>query len=237
MQDRYACDIGDYGKYALLRQLCQGFRLGIAWYRVPNEAHNNDGRHTAYLQQPQAHNHDPELHNALAKIVQGGRTIERIEQSGVLPSGTVYHHEPLTYTDIPIPDRPAHRQAWFNDCQQKLAATDIIFCDPDNGLECKTQRHELKGPKYVYLDDLAYLNQDKRSLIVYHHLGRIGTIQEQVASWSRRLSGTLGLTCYSLLYRKGSCRAYFVLATENHKAVLQDRIERLAKTWDWFELV
>ena len=33
MQDRYAGDIGDYGKFGLLKALqAEGFRLGINWY-------------------------------------------------------------------------------------------------------------------------------------------------------------------------------------------------------------
>ena len=35
MQDRYAGDVGDYGKIALLRFLqAQGFSIGVNWYRV-----------------------------------------------------------------------------------------------------------------------------------------------------------------------------------------------------------
>ena len=36
MQDRYAGDVGDYGKIGLLRCLeKQGFNIGINWYLVP----------------------------------------------------------------------------------------------------------------------------------------------------------------------------------------------------------
>jgi hypothetical protein len=37
MQDRYAGDVGDYVKFALLRHLCPGRRLGIAWYLHPDQ--------------------------------------------------------------------------------------------------------------------------------------------------------------------------------------------------------
>ncbi|HOC34968.1 MAG TPA: hypothetical protein PKI82_13010 [Ruminococcus flavefaciens] len=32
MQDRYAGDIGDYGKFILLRKLSERFSIGINWY-------------------------------------------------------------------------------------------------------------------------------------------------------------------------------------------------------------
>ena len=62
MQDRYAGDIGDFVKLGLLRALSPGRKLGIAWYRFPDEDHNGDGRHVGYLDRPEAYSSfDPEL--------------------------------------------------------------------------------------------------------------------------------------------------------------------------------
>ena len=37
MQDRYAGDIGDYGKLGLLRSLSRtGLRIGVNWYLTPD---------------------------------------------------------------------------------------------------------------------------------------------------------------------------------------------------------
>lgn len=39
MQDRYVGDIGDFGKYGLLRALCaHDLSLGVVWYLVPDES-------------------------------------------------------------------------------------------------------------------------------------------------------------------------------------------------------
>ena len=46
MQDRYAGDIGDYGKIGLLKCLqAHGFTIGVNWYRVPEMGieKNKDG--------------------------------------------------------------------------------------------------------------------------------------------------------------------------------------------------
>lgn len=41
MQDRYTGDIGDYGKRGLLHCLAvAGPRVGVNWYRTPDESHN-----------------------------------------------------------------------------------------------------------------------------------------------------------------------------------------------------
>ncbi len=49
MQNRYTGDIGDFGKLGLLRALrASGLSIGVNWYLVPDEGHNNDGKHTKY---------------------------------------------------------------------------------------------------------------------------------------------------------------------------------------------
>jgi hypothetical protein len=56
MQNRYVGDVGDFGKYGLLKSLCTANRtnssnltLGVIWYLVPDESHNDDGMRTKYL--------------------------------------------------------------------------------------------------------------------------------------------------------------------------------------------
>ncbi|MER2151846.1 MAG: hypothetical protein ABS900_09550 [Candidatus Limivicinus sp.] len=53
MQNRYTGDIGDFGKMGLLRSLQEtGLSIGVNWYLVPNESHNEDGRYVQYLEDP-----------------------------------------------------------------------------------------------------------------------------------------------------------------------------------------
>jgi len=83
VQDRYAGDLGDYLKFGLLRWLVPldspaSLRLGVVWYRTINEAHNADGKHTAYLQPGHRSSArlrplDPDLHQRLASVVASGR--------------------------------------------------------------------------------------------------------------------------------------------------------------------
>jgi hypothetical protein len=80
MQNRYVGDVGDYGKYALLRGLCDpdarpAVRLGVVWCLFPDETFNNDGKHISYLKDPQFAQLDIDLHAALAVIVS---TVEEV---------------------------------------------------------------------------------------------------------------------------------------------------------------
>ena len=143
MQNRYVGDLGDFGKYGLLRALC-GFgaapdmrrlSLGVVWYLIPDEWHNEDGKHIRYLQ-PIARNLDrfrscdPELYDALARIVELERNVSAIRKSGILPAGAAFHEAPLTFAETAEFGRRARqarlerRRAWLDDA---LAAT--IGCD------------------------------------------------------------------------------------------------------------
>lgn len=79
MQNRYSGDIGDFSKLGLLRHLSQtGLSIGLNWYLVPDESHNNDGMHNGYLSDHSFEACDPDLWKALYK----GKGI--IISSGVL---------------------------------------------------------------------------------------------------------------------------------------------------------
>ena len=82
MQNRYAGDVGDYVKLALLRALSPGRRIGVAWWLCPDGGPAGDGRHTAYLEAPTVwRDLDPKLFDALRHIVTSGqRNVAALEQ-------------------------------------------------------------------------------------------------------------------------------------------------------------
>jgi hypothetical protein len=82
MQNRYVGDIGDYLKLSILRTLSPGYRLGVAWWLFPDEAHNGDGRHVGYLNRPDQWRHfDPKLFDALRRVVSSGQRNVRALQA------------------------------------------------------------------------------------------------------------------------------------------------------------
>ena len=42
MQDKYVGDIGDFGKYILLNEICKEFKLGVKWFYVNEEKQTDD---------------------------------------------------------------------------------------------------------------------------------------------------------------------------------------------------
>jgi len=91
MQNRYVGDIGDYLKISILRNLSPGYRLGVAWWLFPDESHNGDGRHVGYLMRPDRWRHfDPELFDALHRVVSSGQRNVRVLQALNLIPGATY---------------------------------------------------------------------------------------------------------------------------------------------------
>ena len=68
MKNQYVGDIGDYGKYGLLRFFADhDIRIGINWYLTENDG-SSDGKFTNYLNNPEDRIYDPELFDSLKEI-------------------------------------------------------------------------------------------------------------------------------------------------------------------------
>ena len=244
MQDRYVGDVGDFGKYGLLRSLCYGgehgvaFRLGVLWYRFDGDdsAAANDGRHIDYLCAPSSHERllrqcDPDLVEKMRHLVKNDRSIAAVETNHVLPVGTVFFSEGLSFKGTPLGERSAKRHQWLNAGLRRVREAEVVFFDPDNGLEVQSRSsRSLMGPKYVYYDDLQSCWERGQSLIVYHHMGRTyrgrkADAGEQIRDRCRELRQKfLGAEPTVLRYRRRSPRVYFVLPSAEHDVLLKARI-------------
>jgi hypothetical protein len=98
MQHHYTGDVGDYVKFALLRKLSVGRRLGIAWYLHPDES--RDGGHIHYLNDPDRWRHlDWWLFDALRQIVDRERSIHALEAAGIIKAN--FSGQMLTSAELP----------------------------------------------------------------------------------------------------------------------------------------
>ncbi|MBB5043455.1 hypothetical protein [Shinella fusca] len=170
MKDQYVGDINDYRKYALLRALSSGGanRIGVCWMLTPSDG-RTDGGKLAYLQQPERYRHvDPELFDILAHTAAepDRRRLATIEDSGAIP-GATYHNELL-------PDELAGRHSFMGRCAYDFRDVDLIFFDPDNGLEVSSlSKGRRNSSKYLYLDEVAAFYASGKSLLIYQHFPRV----------------------------------------------------------------
>lgn len=170
MQNRYAGDIGDYLKFALLRRVPKQRKFAVCWWLHPDEEHNGDGRHVGYLEQPDRwQTIDAELHDGLSRLVRTGlRSVHQIEKAGL--SGAAHFHSDPVPTGKP---RFTERTRWFDGLQHGVEGMEVLFLDPDNGIDLHPDASRRHSGKHVTLDEIAALaRHGARSLIIYHHQTR-----------------------------------------------------------------
>ena len=238
MQNKYFGDVGDFGKYGLLRKLCSGnpgLELGIVWYLVPNESKTNDGKFIGYLERSSRNLArfracDPELYDILEEAVTtGNRRVSTVSEYSLFPNGTAYYEVPLHFGGLTPADHPGRRSLRHQWVQGALAATSrcsVIFLDPDNGLEVTTKDYQNKGPKYVFYRELAPYVERGQSLIVYHHTNRQGTARQQVQYRFEQISKQFVNIAapFGLLYHRGTSRAFLFIPARQHGTYLRERV-------------
>jgi len=229
MQNRYAGDIGDYIKLSLLRHICPGKTLGVNWYLYPNENHNADGRHTAYLSDPQHWRPlDPGLFDTLKGAVTGERSVKALEQClGVSP---VFFSVSLP-TNGPASERSAARSAWFQRSLQALSHCDLVFADPDNGLvsDDAHRRKDRTFGKRIPLSEVQALCAG-RTAVIYHHNSRFkGGHDAEVDHWLQMI----GLPSIAVRASAYSCRTFFIINPDNE---IRTRTAEFCERWKSYKI-
>jgi hypothetical protein len=88
--------------------------------------------------------------------------------------------------------------------------------------------------KHVFVEEPAPYLERGQSVVVYHHLARQGSHEEQIARLCEMLRSQLRLLSrpIALCYRPWSPRAFFVLAAPPDEAAIGKRLARvLAGPW------
>ena len=172
MQDRYIGDVGDFGKYGLLRALAGDgeLRLGVVWYLVQNEERNEDGRYTEYLgprHESRFRPCDPELYDALRVLIDARRrSVAAVRDTGVLPADTIFYEHRLSYEGVPIASRLAERDRWCSGALEATLGRELVFVDPDNGVAGAAMRRGRSDIKHVFIDELAPYIERGQSVVV-----------------------------------------------------------------------
>ena len=280
MQNRYACDVGDFGKYGLLRKLCSpaadqfseeqipenngnqaDLKLGIVWYMTPDDAKGGDGRHTGYLKagtrnRREFRNCDPALYDVMEELVTSERrNVKSLQEAGVLPQGTIFYDTPLSMAGVKgdkkgkekggttlsaLQKKRGMRREWLKEATSSVLDAQVVFLDPDNGLETQTvERHTIKGPKYAYYDDLRHYTERGQSVVIYHHLNRRIKARQQILQCETRIFKETGHRAFAMSYHRGSARAFMIIPNGNQHHVLLQRAREMLST-DWakhFEII
>ena len=227
MKDQYVGDIGDYGKYGLLRFLAQQkITVGVNWYLTPRDE-TGHGDNNKYLDDPSQRDYDPKVFDALYKIVksykQEDRRVQMIQDANLVPSAIYYSDQLDLQKKMPI-DRYYERRFWYNRSIVKLKDADLIFADPDNGINYRETNRSKKNEKYVFPEEISGYYYRGKDVVFYCHKGR-----RNEETWKAVVSDITtfitGAKVFDLAFLGGPRRSYiFVIHPER-----EERFQRLLR--------
>jgi len=169
MKNQYFGDINDYKKYSLLRLLggLGKIETTVCWVLTEDD-NRNDGSRIKYLEKPELwQSYDPVVFDHLQKnvLAKGVRDVSVLEQGDVLPNCRYYSEY--------VHDDDSLRSDFFKKFQDFAKGADLVFFDPDNGLEVKSVPRGKRGSsKYIYWDEVKSSYEAGHSLMIYQHFPR-----------------------------------------------------------------
>lgn len=227
MQDAYVGDIGDYGKYGLLR-VVENARLSVSinWYyvKLSRFGKQDDGKYVNYLFSPSYYRKfDPVLFDVLHQIVtQNNRTIDAIERSCIL--NATYFQEPVI----------ANRTIWHENALKMTKGKDVIFLDPDNGLE--TENMFLTGKateKHVKWNEIKSYYDRGQTVVMYQHRPKIETKEKCVNRLVDFGKSFLNAgKIFILEFPKFTNRYYVFYTQPKHQNTIEEVCKWMATHWN-----
>ena len=224
MKNQYVADINDYRKYGLIRTLT-GFgkiRTGVCWMLTPDDS-RTDGQFTRYVSSPGQWSHfDPCLFKLLGDFIRDGyRHVGRIESSGLFQNA-MYHSQLLS-------DLPEERRLYFAKMQERLNDADLIFFDPDNGIEIKSRPYgRRQSSKFLYWHELAETFRNGKSVLMYQHF-----IRENREQFITRLSSEIikRLGSDEIFSFRTAHVVFFLVPQPKHSEFFKKSADAVAYQW------
>lgn len=208
MKNQYFGDVGDYGKYAMLRYLAiNGISIAVNWYLTEDDG-SNDGKFTSYLDKDDMRRYDPKLFDVLKEMVGAGqRNIALFERENII-SNTTYFDELLT-------DDKGQRNIWHEAALCHCSGTDLVFLDPDNG--AAENKRGKDSSKFCMATEIAdYYNAGQN--VVYYCQKARRTAEQWEATKSLMQKYLPDCKIFVVTYHKGTQRSYiFVLHKEDYR--------------------
>lgn len=221
MQNRFFGDIGDFGKYFLLRQIQQNttLRIGINWYLNYEDADGcgESESMVSYLKNPnwEFKSADSELYVLLQELVikEKIRNINQVRKKEILKK--------ISEFDMRVPRDRKKREKWFNESLEvfRRDECDVLFLDPDNQIEITSEPYSTKHIRY---DEISNYWKEGLSLILYNHRDR--TTRKAYLKKLFDLNSTVknGPSATVILeYPYGTQRHYVFLLKEKHRQDLK----------------
>jgi hypothetical protein len=225
MKNQYFGDINDYFKYGLLRGLSgeDRTRIAVCWMRTPDDGRRDGGR-IQYLERPDRwRRFDPELYDRLRRLVcvRRVRDVWALEDTDLLETAQFYGEV--------LPDDARARGQYFQGLLKAVSGSDLVFLDPDNGIEVPSTPYGRKGSsKYLYWREIETAFGRGHSLLIYQHVPR-----RPVAKFTRTISDELAERTGAMeIYVFRTPRVVFLLVPQKrHRDRLARACGRVLDRW------
>lgn len=230
LKNQYFGDVGDYGKYGLLRYLANnGIKIAVNWYLTPDDG-SNDGKHITYLEKDDMQRYDTELFLILREMLRAGhRDVLSFEEKDMIPN-TVYYNKLLHADGDTREEKRVYRDRWHQEALKACKEADLVFLDPDNGA-CEKEPESAKDSiKYCYADEIADYYASGQNVVYYCSKGRRTYEQwEHTKELMKRRIPDAKLAI--ITFHKGTQRSYiFVLHKEDFRKYME-LIKKFLRQW------
>ena len=198
MQNKYFGDIHDFYKYLFLKRISEHFSIGIHWCLISDD-NSKDGNKKLTEK-------ENEKDSVLFSLLTGSidKNVKNIKS--YFPKRTKYFD---TILQDSILDSTYQKNAF-----EKLCKQEIIFFDPDNGLEVSSTNNKNKF-KYLSYDILENFWNNGNSMIIYQHLARDKMYLEDKIKTITEL-----LNCHKIgninVIRKGNVDYIFIIQKKHN---------------------
>lgn len=187
MRDDFVGNIGDYGKYGLMRALTGVYppqesrlSLGIIWYRT-DRRRSRSGNFDYLGQEDKYEDCDRDLFAAMREIDDNSRRLESIEASQILGRDSRFFYDP-------VPQEKSERDHWFASALSHVQTQDMILLDPDTGLKATGG---FPSRKEASIDELRRVIDAGKVAVVYHHHEGF-PMQHRSRRFAEKVRGELG---------------------------------------------
>ena len=230
MKNQYFGDVGDYGKYGLLRYLANnGIKIAVNWYLTPDDS-SNDGKHITYLEKNDMQRYDTELFMVLKEMIRAGqRDVLSFEKRDMIPSA-VYYNQLLHVDGDSRAEKRAFRTRWHQEALRACEKADLVFLDPDNGA-CEKEPESAKDSiKYCYADEIADYYTSGKNVVYYCSKGRRTYEQwENTKELMKRKIPNAKLAI--ITFHKGTQRSYIFVLHQNDFRKYMELIKKFLRQW------
>lgn len=153
-----------------------------------------------------------------------------------MPKNTVYYSNPLNFhitynkqTKLHKENRIQLRTQWLTEAVNSVKKCNVIFLDPDNGLEIKSvsKLSQIKSGKFAYYLEVKKFFENKKTCVIYHHLNRNSTHHEQMQYRAKELKNMVphDSVVFALRFYPYSPRAYFILTNKKEATKIRQKIK------------